>query len=522
VSRTSFLSASTPASSSTGLDPLSLLSALVLDSGQLWGEMATEWQRTDARALLTDPATDAPRLHFHTRPRGGSKTVDAGACALVSLITQAPPGSTSHAYARDKDQAGLLTAAVAGLVGRTGLSGLVDIGSWAVTVRATGARLVVESADAASAYGHLPYLIVADELAQWPTTRGARALWEALVSGLPKRRDSRLAVLTTAGDPAHWSAKVLAAARTSPRWHVSEIPGPVPWADPGDLAEQARLLLPSAYARLHLNVWTAAEDRLVSPEDLAGCVTLDGPQPPNPRHRYVIGLDLGLKNDRTVLAVCHAEHAAAAYASESRRGAAMDLPMIVLDRLHVLTGTPVNPVQLATVEALAYQAATDYHASIRGRPSGWHSGSAVGLPVTEWAFSSTSVGRLAMTLHQLFREHRLALPDDAALLEELATVRLRASQPGVYRLDHDASGHDDQAVALGLAALALTERTEGRGSISIPRSAPVVRTMHDARPMLPSVLGVRAAAEAMPRGLPGGAVVMAGSGNDPERLRRPW
>ncbi len=71
---------------------------------------------------------------------------------------------------------------------------------------------------------------------------------------------------------------------------------------------KTRLLPASAYARLHLNVWTAAEDRLVSPEDLAPCVTLDGPQPPDPRHRYVIGLDLGLKNDRTVLAVCHAEH----------------------------------------------------------------------------------------------------------------------------------------------------------------------------------------------------------------------
>ena len=32
-----------------------------------------------------------------------------------------------------------------------------------------------------------------------------------------------------------------------------------------------------AFARLHLNVWTAAEDRLVSDEDLRACVVLDGP-----------------------------------------------------------------------------------------------------------------------------------------------------------------------------------------------------------------------------------------------------
>jgi hypothetical protein len=101
-----------------------------------------------------------------------------------------------------------------------------------------------------------------------------------------------------------------------------------------------------------------------------------------------------------------------------------------------------------------------------------------------------------MTLHLLLREHRLELPDDPGLLEELATVRLRESTPGVYRLDHDADGYDDRAVALGLAALALTERTEGRGSVTVPRSAPVVRTMHDARPGLPSRLAVRAAARA--------------------------
>ncbi len=146
-----------------------------------------------------------------------------------------------------------------------------------------------------------------------------------------------------------------------------------------------------------------------------------------------------------------------------------------------------------------------------------------GVAVTEWTFSPVSVGRLAMTLHLLLREHRLALPDDAELLDELATVRLRESTPGVYRLDHDASGHDDRAVALGLAALALTERIEGRGSITVPGSDRAAgrideRTNVDARPSLPKSAAVRAAAEAMPRGLPGGAVLLPGSANDPQRV----
>lgn len=504
-------------SAPAGLDPLGLLSALVLDSGALWGQSAAVWQRADAQALLRLDS-GAPRLHFQTRPRGGSKTTDAAGVALAALISQAPARSTSHAYARDRDQAALLVDAIGGLVARTGLAGLVEVGSWAVTVRATGARLVVESADAASAYGHLPFLVVADELAQWPTARGARALWEALVSGLPKRADSRLAVLTTAGDPAHWSAKVLESARGSARWRVSEVPGPLPWADPEDLAEQARLLPASAYARLHLNRWTAAEDRLTSAEDLAACVTLDGPLPPDPRHRYVIGLDLGLKNDRTVLAVCHAQHL------PSTTPGRPALPRVVLDRLHVLAGSPASPVQLADVETLAHEAATAYRAPIRLDP--WQAVGlaqrlrARGVKVAEWTFSPVSVGRLAMTLHLLLREHRIALPDDPELLDELATVRLRESRPGLYRLDHDASAHDDRAVALGLAALALTERPAiGGGSITVPTAPPFTRTLHDARPRLPTRLAVRAATRAMPRGLPGaGAVLLAGSANDPQRV----
>ncbi len=494
----------------SAFDPLALLSGLVLDSGALWGETATEWQRADAAALL-DHRPDAPRLHFLTRPRGGSKTTDLAAVALTALITQAPARSTSHAFARDRDQAALLLDALGGLVARTGLAGLVDVGSWTVTVRETGARLAVESADAASAYGHLPFLVIADELAQWPTTRAARALWEALVSGLPKRPDSRLAVLTTAGDPAHWSAKVLDAARTSDRWRVSEVPGPLPWFDPDDLAEQARLLPASAYARLHLNRWTAAEDRLTSAEDLAACVTLDGPQPPDPKHRYVIGLDLGLKNDRTVLAVCHAEHTSGP-------------PLVVLDRLRVLAGNRERPVSLADVEAVAHEAATAYGAPIRLDP--WQAVGlaqrlrARGVSVTEWTFSPVSVGRLAMTLHLLLKEHRLALPDDPDLLDELATVRLRESRPGVYRLDHDASQHDDRAVALGLAALALTERAEARGGLTNPTSLPqVTRTLHAARPSLPTRLAVRQAARHGPRGLPGGAIVGVPGAYDQESGR---
>lgn len=59
----------------------------------------------------------------------------------------------------------------------------------------------------------------------------------------------------------------------------------------------------------------------------------------------------------------------------------------------------------------------------------------------------------------------MALPGDADLLDELLTVRLRESAPGVYRLDHDTGQRDDRAVSLGLGALALTEQSDGSAVI---------------------------------------------------------
>lgn len=76
---------------------------------------------------------------------------------------------------------------------------------------------------------------------------------------------------------------------------------------------------------------------------------------PTTRDTATLGLDLGLKNDRTVLAVCHAENTSGP-------------PLVVLDRLHVLAGTRERPVSLADVETAAYEAATAYGAPIRLDP----------------------------------------------------------------------------------------------------------------------------------------------------------
>jgi hypothetical protein len=170
----------------------------------------------------------------------------------------------------------------------------------------------------------------------------------------------------------------------------------------------------------------------------------------------VATLDIGIVNDRTVLTVMHTEEA-----EGGRR--------VVLDRIVRWQGTRAAPVDLGevrdtlltlTMEYNGAEVVLDPHRAVliaqkaRGR----------GVMVHEFAFTATSVGRLALSLHQAIRNHRIALPDDETLMDELVSVRLRKNTLGVYRLDHDSGQHDDQAVALALGTHYLLDADGGAAS----------------------------------------------------------
>src|ERR1700679_1711856 len=93
---------------------LDLMSALVLEDGKHWGAVAADFQREDAAAIF-DPNEVAPRWHFITRPRGGSKSTDAAGVALAWLACEAPAGARGYIVATDEDQAALDVDAPEGL-----------------------------------------------------------------------------------------------------------------------------------------------------------------------------------------------------------------------------------------------------------------------------------------------------------------------------------------------------------------------------------------------------------------------
>lgn len=431
-------------------ESLHVLSALVLEDGRLWGEAAEPWQKEDAIAVL-DPESDTPN-HFLTRSRGSSKTSDLAAIATSILLTQAPERARCYGLAADREQGKLLLNAFEGFVRRTvELAGAFDLQADRIIARHSGASLEILPADAASSWGLLPYFIVVDELAGWYTTQQPRRLWEAVSTAAVKRKECRMVVLTTAGDPAHWSYGILKLARIDPLWHTHEISGPSPWIDARRLEGERRRLTEASYRRLFLNEWTEGDERLTSLGDLELAQILDGPQAWRNEFPYAIGVDLATKRDRTAVAVCHAEPVLL------RQDDEVPNVRVALDRMSVWQGRRDAPVNLTDVEAWIEQASLDYRAPVILDP---YQGvllaqrlRARGIPVTEFNFTSQSVGVLASTLYQLIRNRCLALPkDDPELIDELANVRLRETSPGVFRLDHDPDKHDDRAIAIALAA----------------------------------------------------------------------
>ena len=242
------------------------------------------------------------------------------------------------------------------------LASALTIDNYKITAR-NGSVLEVMSADAASAFGRKPAIAVADEFRQWNATANARGVWTAITSSMGKVKGAKLLVASTSGDPGSWSHKVYVRATKSKRWSVQDVPGPLPWTSEEFLAEEQASQPESVYRRLHLNQWCAPEDRLTNLEDLRACTRTSGWLEPVAGRRYVLGVDLGWVNDRSVIAVCHSEP----FIESDGRGNGVT---IVLDYMEVWAGTRSNPVDLTAVEDAIVEDISPLRCACPGRPKG--------------------------------------------------------------------------------------------------------------------------------------------------------
>jgi hypothetical protein len=432
-----------------------VLANLTIEDGRRWGDVADPKQVQDARDLLD---LDNPRpYHFLLRARGWSKSSDLAGVLLAVMLVQAPPGSKLYALAADRDQGRLISDTIRGYVQRDTvlrLDKLVKVGNYRVDIPSRAVGLEIIAADLAGTWGLKPYFLVMDEVAQWQSGQRTQDLWTAAMTAMHKVADSRMAAITSAGDPAHWSHKKWLHALEDPMWQTHSISGPPPWADEARLEEQRAQLLPSEWARLYLNQWTASEDRLATWDDIVACCRETASSlPPSVEHSYVIGLDFAFKIDRTVATVLHVETGDEALEGANR---------VVLDHIEVWQGSPESPVVQQEVEEWLRKTAAEYHYARMVFDPSQTAGMAQRLraefEVEEVVFTVPAITKMAQVLLVLLRDHRLSMPRDAELMEELSNVRLKTIGPGIYRIDHDPSRHDDRAVALALTAVKALER----------------------------------------------------------------
>jgi hypothetical protein len=426
---------------------------MVLEDGETtWGLIAHDFQWKCAKAVFVGD----PPNRWEGRPRGGSKTTDAAGIGLAAMIDVFPAGAEGYCVAADRDQARLLINSLRGLVMRTdALRPLVTVEA-SRAVFTNGSFLEVLPADGPSAWGLKPDLLIVDELSSWPSTANAREVWEAVTTAMGKKPGARTVVLSMAGSPHHFSYGVFQHAQTSKQWSVGHVSGPLAWTSPDFLAEQRALHPESTYRRLFLNEWVVAEDALASREDVEACCVLSGPQPYDPRHGYLITVDVGLKNDRTVVAVTHPED------DLDDKGKIVNR-RLVLDQLRVWQGSRERPVSLDAVEAHVFDISRRY-GNARALFDEHSAEQAIqrltanGLRAEVFKFTTQSVGRLGVALHQAIRSHRLniwrAFPlEGVSLVDELLSVKLVEKGPGSYRLDHASGRHDDMAVCLAMATV---------------------------------------------------------------------
>ena len=316
--------------------------------------------------------------------------------------------------------------------------------------------LEILAADAAGSFGSKPDVLVCDELTHWPKSD----LWDALYSGMEKRQDSVVVVITNSGIKGTWQEDVLEMARAHPKsWLVYQAPGPLAsWMSAEKVAELAAGL-PAALARRVLyNRWVDPGEGcgLCTREEAGACVdsTLARAlgRAPNSDLVYVASVDYGLVKDRTVLCVTHLD----------------ERDRVVVDRMDVWQGAKGNPVHADDVQLWMEQAYDAFRCDFVVDPAQlepviqrlYH------LPVHRFEYRGGKTNYLAAShLLSLIRSRRVAWHPGCGevldrrgkphgLADEMAEVVTRPTSYG-WRIDHESGRHDDRVVALMMAAYRL-------------------------------------------------------------------
>jgi len=464
---------------------------------EYWADVADPWQLADAEAILPALAklvrADAPEPEvsrcWWERGRGSAKTSDFALLLLWVLLFSRRRRRAVWAAA-DADQ---------GLMGLDACRVLFTHNAWMRELLVIQADRIVNprtesvcsfvTADAPTAFGWIPDLLIFDELTHWKR----EDLWTALFSAVGKRRDCVLMVGMNAGWEDTWQARLRGVVMGDSGWYFSSLPGPVAsWIGEDKLAEQRRMLPAIAYARLWENRWqSGAGGDAFEREDLDAAVTLPGASGWQLGYNYCAGVDLAVRQDSTAVCVLgihvgHSERIAGTVTRPEpriieilREVDVLPPPMpevsyraipgtgrLLLADCRVWSPGAGKKVSLEAVKAWIIDAHRKYRLrSVSLDPSQGELLAeqlrAVGVPVELRPQTGAALQVQSTALCEAIRERRLELYNHPDVLADLRAARVKETNYG-WRLFHvrrnpgdgPGTGHGDAMTALSLALVA--------------------------------------------------------------------
>ena len=411
------------------------------------GEPLAPFQRRIARAYFGPSREIAAVL-----PRGNSKTTTAALIAVHHLLTT--PGASVTIGAASRDQARIAFERMRGFAQHPAVEDHLVIRHLELRHPDGDGLLRVVPSDGPRVHGLSSTLYIGDEVWAWPDA----GLLEAMTTGLVKRPDSKLLVISTAAAQldsplGRMRARALAQASTKregdvveatgdPHWIEWSVPdeddlddmkavkraNPAPWITVPDLRRQRGAVPDAAFAQFHACRWGIGEGSWLPAGAWAACVgtpTFTDGEP------IWIGVDVG------------GERSASAVAWVS---AGLHVGVAIF---HGDTGV-LECVQLVRDLAERYSVREVIY-------DPWRFGQAAQElereRITVLQFPQTDVRMIpaSVRLHAAIVQQRLTLPDDPQFARHAADAIAKHSRRG-WRIDKPSPRtHIDAMIALCMA-----------------------------------------------------------------------
>ena len=383
--------------------------------------------------------------YWGQRHRGSSKSTDCVIALLPPFLT-CPLARRFIILSTDSDAARVLIQIASKIVKlNPALASRVRVDRWKLTNTQTGSEIAVMSNDAASFYGQLPDVIVADELTHWADTSG-EALWDSLISTMPKKKHLVLIILSNAGWLDSWQRRVFDAMQDVPHAMVDVMHEKAHWVTEQQLAAQRRLVPASTYRRLWENEWVPGTGDALDPADVEAACTLSGPVMKcewGVQQRAIVCLDVGVRHDRSAMVVLVLDFRAHRIKLGWVQDWAPPYPGGSVD-LEAVFEAVARTVKTYRATHLCYD---EWQAmSLAQRIQ------RLGVNLNPVHFAGDGATRMANSLLEVFRERRIDLFRHPQLLRDLQQLSIVERPTGGYKVSapRNKEGHADLGISLTL------------------------------------------------------------------------